>query len=323
MKTYRYKLQPYTGITTRHTCPQCGAKHKFSRYIDTLTGQPINDTVGRCERSDNCGYHYKPYEYFRDLKHRGITELDPLTSNRLIDIAKTGTEPLTTIPAELIQNLFAGKQLTPIHLLTFITKQLNLSPSQTNTLIQNYQLLPATFGRILFPQIDTNGNYRTAKIMGYDPHSGKRLKNLPGSFNWAHSILIKQNKLPADFQLKQCLFGEHLLPRHPTKPIGLVESEKTALICSITYPKFLWLATGGKHNFTAERLQPLAGRIITAMPDAGTYHLWTAKTKQIKRTLKCQLHISDCIERTATLRETEQGIDIADLILTNRTPHFF
>ncbi|MCG4960209.1 DUF6371 domain-containing protein [Odoribacter splanchnicus] len=186
-----------------------------------------------------------------------------------------------------------------------------------------YRLQSATYGRIVFPQIDAAGNCRTAKIMAYNPATGHRIKERPGSFNWLHRILISQGKLSRDFRLRQCLFGEHLLPAHPLKPVGIVESEKTALICSLTYPKLLWLATGSKYNFTPDRFLPLSGRIINAIPDAGSYRFWTLKAKAVIRLVRCQFHVSDCIERAATLDEHQRGIDIADLILDNRPPQFF
>lgn len=55
----------------------------------------------------------------------------------------------------------------------------------------------------------------------------------------------KAGQLPADWQLSQCLFGEHLLALYQGKPVGLVESEKTAVIAAGLMPKYMWLATGG------------------------------------------------------------------------------
>lgn len=59
-------------------------------------------------------------------------------------------------------------------------------------------------------------------------------------------------QLPEDWELTQCLFGEHLLPLYPDKPVALVESEKTAVICSGLMPRFLWRATGGKQQINQE-----------------------------------------------------------------------
>ena len=67
MNTYRFTLERYRGISTRYTCPQCGRKHTFTRYIDTENNNNyLSDNVGKCNRLDKCGYHYTPREYFAD-----------------------------------------------------------------------------------------------------------------------------------------------------------------------------------------------------------------------------------------------------------------
>ena len=71
MNTYRYILEKYRGLSTRYTCPQCGRKHTFTRYIDTENNnQYISDNVGKCNRLDECGYHYIPRQYFTDNPHK-------------------------------------------------------------------------------------------------------------------------------------------------------------------------------------------------------------------------------------------------------------
>ncbi|WP_147625523.1 DUF6371 domain-containing protein [Gabonibacter massiliensis] len=319
MKTYRYRLQPYGGMASRFTCPACGATRKFVRYIDTVTGQFVNEKVGRCERSESCGYHYTPREYFRDLRRLGIDP--PSSPGQSAPVIKSDT--FSIIPPELLGGSALASQPEQTALLKFLVSHLHLTPAQLKRLVDTYRLQSASYGRIVFPQIDVSGNYRTAKIMAYNPANGHRIKDRPGSFNWLHRTLVSQGKLPTDFQLRQCLFGEHLLPSHPLKPVGIVESEKTALVCALTYPKLLWLATGGKYNFTPDRFIPLAGRIINAIPDAGSYRFWAVKAKAITRLVRCQLYVSDCVERVATPEQHQAGIDIADLVLAGHPPQFF
>ena len=65
--SYRFILEKYRGLSTRYTCPRCGRKHTFTRYIDTENNNNyISDNVGKCNRLDKCGYHYTPREYFAD-----------------------------------------------------------------------------------------------------------------------------------------------------------------------------------------------------------------------------------------------------------------
>ena len=78
-------------------------------------------------------------------------------------------------------------------------------------------------GSTVFWQIDEKEKVRSGKIILYDKTSGKRTKNI----TWVHSVL-KLKK----FNLKQCLFGLHQLNNFPDHIIGIVESEKTAIIIS-------------------------------------------------------------------------------------------
>ena len=66
MGNYRYQLEKYRGRSTRYTCPQCGRKQSFTRYIDTYNNIYISDNVGMCNRIDKCGYHYTPKQYYTD-----------------------------------------------------------------------------------------------------------------------------------------------------------------------------------------------------------------------------------------------------------------
>ena len=68
---YRYQLERYRGRGSRYTCPQCGRKYTFTRYIDTENNnQYISERVGKCNRLDKCGYHYTPKQYFTDNPHK-------------------------------------------------------------------------------------------------------------------------------------------------------------------------------------------------------------------------------------------------------------
>ena len=67
MSEYRFHLQKYiAGRNTKHTCPQCGRKRCFVRYVDEEGKIELPDYVGRCDHEDSCGYHYTPKDFFRD-----------------------------------------------------------------------------------------------------------------------------------------------------------------------------------------------------------------------------------------------------------------
>ena len=77
---FRYQLDSprITGHRQQKTtCPQCGRKRCFVRYVDTHNNcQYVSDDVGRCDHEQSCGYHYRPSEYFRDKPWLRDREVD-------------------------------------------------------------------------------------------------------------------------------------------------------------------------------------------------------------------------------------------------------
>ena len=146
-------------------------------------------------------------------------------------------------------------------------------------------------GATIFWQIDDKAQARTGKCIEYDPVTGKKQK-----INWVHSMA----KLP-NFNLEQCLFGLHLIHLDKTKPIAIVESEKTAIIASLAFPEYIWMATGGLNNLKEKLLLPLKGRNIILFPDAGCYNIWKDKIATLPSNINIQ--ISDLLYRKATPAE--------------------
>ena len=105
---------------------------------------------------------------------------------------------------------------------------------------------------------------------------------------------------------------EHLLPQHQDKTIALVESEKTAIICSAMMPQYLWLATGGKSGLTSERLSSLKGRKIIVFPDIDAFKDWQQKIFTFPH---LDIRISRLLEDNTTPADRAAHIDLADWIL--------
>lgn len=167
---------------------------------------------------------------------------------------------------------------------------------------------------IIYWQIDERGHIRTGKIMQYDPATSKRIKNASGAIDWVHAKLKRDKILPDDFNLVQCLFGEHLLKRHPDKVVALVESEKSALIGAGCYPDYVWLATGGRSQLSIDKLRVLRGRTVVMFPDVDGYGLWCEKAKELGYT-GCRVIVSDMLEKNATPADREAKIDLADWLI--------
>ena len=162
-------------------------------------------------------------------------------------------------------------------------------------------------GATIFFQIDQDGKVRSGKIMLYDPETMKRVKEPFSHFNWLHSVL----KLK-EFNLSQCLFGLHLVKGN-TKPIAIVESEKTAFLMGLEDDSYLWLATGGKGNFTYEMLEPIKDRKIVAFPDKGEYQYWFDISQRLKE-YGFDITVSPAIEKG----NYPTGTDLADLLIEEK-----
>lgn len=180
----------------------------------------------------------------------------------------------------------------------------------------DYHLGATIDGSTIYWQIDIDGKVRTGKVMAYG-EDGHRIKTEEfDRVNWMHRLLMKDNLLPQEFELTQCLYGEHLLRTNPDKVVAIVESEKTAIIMACINTDMVWLATGGKNNLTGERFAPLKGRKILIYPDADAVQEWAAKVE----TMKIFYDIAVC-----DLHYTEDDIqnkrDIADLILNKYNNH--
>ena len=299
---HRYILEPYKGMNTRYRCPSCQQSGKtFSFYIDTETGKHIHPSVGRCNRESNCGHHYTPKQYFQD-------------NNISFDTQPRQYKPRTVTP-----------QPKPVSFIPFEVFKASLKAHETNHFVQFLinlfgvevasQLVSCYFiatskhwiGATVFWQIDKQGKVRTGKIMLYSPTTGKRVKNLEIPVYWVHKAL----KQP-EFELRQCLFGEHLLI-DKTKPVAIVESEKTAVIASVYLPQFIWVAVGSLTNLNAEKCSILKGRTVTLFPDLNGFDKWSSKAKELSNL--AIFKVFDLLERKATEAEKKQGFDLVDYLI--------
>ncbi len=108
------------------------------------------------------------------------------------------------------------------------------------------------------------------------------------------------------------MFGEHLLI-DKTKPVAIVESEKTAVIASVYLPQFIWVAVGSLTNLNAEKCSILKGRTVTLFPDLNGFDKWSSKAKELSRL--ATFTVSDLLERKASEAERKQGFDLADYLI--------
>ena len=225
---------------------------------------------------------------------------------------------------------------------------------QVAEVLARYRTGSTRDGRIIYWQINEYGQVRAGKVMAYDL-DGHRKKDGKGNVCWVHSMKIDGIRFD-ELVVPQCLFGLSLLntehtvlttdytdgtdyksdgnstpqgknpcnPRNPwSEKIGVVESEKTAIIMSLVCPDKVWLATGGKANFKEQMLAPLIGLEVTVYPDADALHDWYIRAVEMNRTLGTRLHIPtgyyNLMDHDEARRE---GRDLADILLREEGKYF-
>ena len=172
------------------------------------------------------------------------------------------------------------------------------------------------FGATIFWQIDKNNVVRTGKIMLYNKNNGKRVKEPYDHINWVHSKMKLSNE-----NIDKCLFGEHLLNQFPDKTIAIVESEKTAVIASLYFPNFIWMATGGIGNLSYSKLKALIGRKIILFPDLCAYDKWSQIIQPLEKWFK--IAVSDYLEKNASPQDKLKKFDLSDYLLSLDKSQFF
>jgi len=311
MSSFRFHLQKYkTG--SKITCPACGKKRCFTKYIDEEGIITFPDTVGKCDHECSCGYHYTPKEFFNDYPEQKSVFKDNAKFSIPQRIPKIEPpKPPSFIPTELMRKSLSCYSLNPLY--TYLSNIIGEEETKRLFLLYHVGTSKKWGGSTVFWQTDIHGNVRTGKVMLYNANTGHRVKEPKSYISWAHSEL----KL-TDFNLKQCLFGEHLLPSSNAK-IFLVESEKTVLICAHFMPEYLWLATGGMNGcFNTDAMSVLKDRDVILVPDLGATDKWKAKLPMLK-SICHSVSISNTLEKVATKEQRESGSDVADLLLIEET----
>ncbi|OMP29691.1 DUF6371 domain-containing protein [Mangrovimonas sp. DI 80] len=279
---YRYYLD---RSSKKFPCPNCHKK-TFVRYMDAIENNYLEANLGRCDRESKCGYHNKPDGNQSIISPYAGTFIKPEPSFHNEDSLQIGG------------NNFNGNHFIS-YLKNFFDTEAIIAAIKKFSIGNSNHWAGAT----VFWQINERLQICAGKVMLYDPITGKRIKDPYPHINWMHKVL----KID-DFVLQQCLFGIHNLCFHPKGSTAcIVESEKTAIIMSIRYPQFLWLATGSKSNFKHELLKPLKGYQVIAFPDKTEFKNWSKKA-EIMTKEGLSIRVNPFLERQGL----EEGSDLVD-----------
>lgn len=306
--TYFYRLEKYHGPQSRSTCPNCGRKRCFTNYVDP-DGNILHESVGRCNHESGCGYHYTPRQFFADHPNTVSTIIHNTRSIQAKKEPSNKPDKECFIPMEYVDR--SVRHDCDSGIISYLRKF--IAGSVIDQIIDEYKLGVTHAGDVIYFEIDKNLKCHTGKIMKYDAETGHRIKDEknPNRINWVHSRMKYDKVLPHDWELKQCLFGEHLLTKYPEKVVALVEAEKTAIICSAFMPQYIWLATGGKSQLN-DRVRVLTGRKVFAFPDLDALDEWRKRAAQYP---EVNIQVSSILHQCATPAAVEQKMDIADWVI--------
>lgn len=292
---YQYQL----ARRGKWICPECGRK-TFVCYVDA-DGHVLDESVGKCDRADHCAHHYTPRQYFEDHQAIGIAKPRRRSSRPMFQATPRPTYIDTDIFKRSVTATMSHRNNLVDYLKTVFDVEI------VNRMISDYSIGTSRHwqGATVFWQVDQFRKVRRGKIMQYNAINGKRVKE-----PFAHVTSVHKVMNLGDNQPQQCLFGLRLLEQYPGVTVGVVESEKTAIILSGVLGDCIPLACGGCGMLTAAMCEPLRGRDVVLFPDNGKFQEWSEKGKQMRH-LFGRLRVADIMEREAI----NPGDDIADLIV--------
>ena len=313
---YRYQLENRLG-KEKITCPECGHSETFTRFVDIITGELLSDEYGMCDRAYKCAYvNRPPQNYITDEP----TEFN-YSDNSIYD---TGFIKENWTPENDGMNNSLSKRLVEL-----------FGKEDVLPIIKSYKITDFYDGGTIYPYT-LSDNLISGKIIFYD-NNLKRLKEqkYPDTM-WLHSYHYTDNHGSTHLSTHEyCytkkvypLFGWDLIDKNPEKIICVVEGEKSAIICSIVFPEFLFVAAGALKWIQPYKFPMYHNRVWLFFPDLepkqdgkNYYDYWNNQIKKIKYESGYKLKYSAIVDYTTYRLEPEyfenKG-DIADILIDYR-----
>lgn len=324
---YRFKLMPGTAANLQH-CPRCQQK-RMSPYLDTITGR-ILEGFGRCNRESSCGF-------------MRIPEREPGQPGQMVEV-------LPAPKRERVQRVHFSYQWY---------NDLDRPGLFRDYIRRNFgeQKLARTFERFGLGQysdqgrdyavhwhIDEQSNLHTAKLMEYELRTNKAGREVlkrtkrNGSINWLHRKFgqLSCEGQPITFgdgahdeMWTQTLYGLQQLEYMKSEIVCIVEGYKAAIIASLYFPRYVWIAADSVSTLTAydrqqlPLMQPLRGRRIYLLPDFDAMGKWN-HAAAICKNAGYQIEVHPYMGQFQQIAEKigPECRDLEDMLLHFDTKHF-
>lgn len=269
------------------TCPSCGWKYRFVRYINQ-DGNLAPEQFGCCDRKNSCGYINRPGKETTPTK----THVPP-------------PQPISFTPITKVNKNYKDNNL-------YLFLKQKFGAQETNLVCKKYEIGSSNHWpkSTIFWFKDVEKRYRGGMIILYNSETGKRIRD-----PFPHNTYVHKAEKYPEYNYSMCLFGEHLISKD--KKIGVVEAPKTALILSIVWPEYTWVATNGLTTLQPYFLKPLEGLDIVLFPDKQPDE-FTEKNKWVKDYWENKIpelsKICKSVKLFQGLFSEKEGTDLADII---------
>lgn len=281
-KSHTFKLEQHPQ--KKGTCPNCKKQNCFRFYNN------LPQIYGVCDHVNSCGFHNNPSKESPETKKILLNMLNNNLTVNKNEVSKTFVYPTA-------EQLICLDNLSSVFH-RFCIKILGITKEH----LQKWNVGTDAKENTCFVMQTISGSHLNIKFMKYNlTNNGKDCKR-----NKTINFYLKAKD---NEQYKTCLYGEHLLT---DKIICLVESEKTAIICSFKYPQFDWLASGGSNGLTVEKVQVLKDKEIYYIGD-------NDKAGKENSSLK-KLESYNINFKKVVFEAANDGEDLADLIIRGEQP---
>ena len=185
-----------------------------------------------------------------------------------------------------------------------LTDRYGFTPEEMHRAAERYHLGRSKSGKTIYWMIDELGIVRDGHL----------------ATSWVSQML--KSRCPSflqDWYPHHCLFGQHQLSIVNCQlSIGIVESERSAVILSEARPELLWLAYAYPLNLTVDLFEPLQGHTITLFPrtdsNQDNYYAALEFADQVHRRYHLDFRVSSLLEDNATPAQKSAEIDLADFL---------
>ena len=183
--------------------------------------------------------------------------------------------------------------------------------AQMHRAAERFHLGRSKSGKTIYWMIDDMGSCLDGHIgcTSHDPDT------------WVSTLLKRRYPSAAPYLIvKHCLFGLHQVSLNDQMPLGIVESERSAVVLSELCPELLWLAYSYGTNCTVDKFEPLQGHKITIYPRTDPnqeyYYSFLDLADQVKRTYRdIDISVSRFLEDNASEDQKARNIDLLEFML--------